>query len=223
MIACAAIAWPPRARLLLLLLLLAGTVPLGAQELPRAVGQRWVGVGRYHGTRHGTHTDTLYNGDIVQESTDCALTMTFNPDGTMHFDAGPYVYTKIYSKRTQNGYEKAVTRLQADGGTGDRNSRMTMVVTQYDEIWLANWQPIVEVPGSLTQETWFTDAHGRVLHKRLDSEEHPLVHCDVHVIWRGRDGKGPGLPMTGSQTRPDVIAKAPWITVSVDWSLRRNR
>jgi hypothetical protein len=190
-----------------------------AQE-PRVRMADYAGVGTYRGRRYGTHTDTTYAGDTVTEETECTLTMTFNADGSMSYDAGEYLYRKTYRKKTQQGFEVAVTEIRSPGGQSKIRSRLSMQVTEFGLVRKATWQPAVEVPGTVSQQVTWTDAHGRVRNTSYPTSQNRLVSCDMYVLWTGLKRNGPGLPLKGQITQRDSVAKRPWIHVDVQWDLQ---
>lgn len=199
-------------------------VEAGTQELPAPRATRRQAAGTYQGTRKGQRVEQTYSGDLVEEETDCALTMRFHPGGGMTFDAGRYFYQQRYGKRTTNGgYLKAVTTIESAGGHGERSSRLYLNITEYGRIWGATWQPRVEIPGTVTLETWLTDSQGRVLQRTTKSRTTKLVYCDPYVVWRGADGRGEGLPLSGHVHGPDTRPGAFWITIDASWRLQVPR
>jgi hypothetical protein len=205
-----------RAFVLLFLTTLPGT--LLAQELPRPVA-RWVSsTGTFNGSVKGERNEVLYNGDKVYEKIDCDLKMEFRAGGTVSYTTGNYFYEKIYYKKTTTGgYLVGHTRLTGMGGSGTRNSRLQVSVTQYDQVWDAKWQPRVDMPAEVLRESW-REEHGKKYGYSGPGLTTPMVWCEPKLFWRGQDGTGAGLPLQGSYSGPDVVH--PWATVTADWSFR---
>lgn len=204
---------------ILLVLGLPAWGPLGAQEFAKPVARTRFATGRFAGSVQGRHTDTLSNGDIVTEQIDCVIRMRFDPDGTVAYDAGNYFYEKYYYKKTTTGgYLVGHTRIVAGSSSGRRNTRARVWVTQYGDVWNARWTPKVDQPSDVLQESWLTDGLGRTWGQSTPLATHPTAYCEPQVLWRGKDGKGPGLRPQGSYAGPDAFR--PWAKVQADWSFQ---
>ncbi len=193
-------------------------IPVEAQEPPRPFGRRVAATGTFSGTVKGDSTWTLVNGDIVTERIDCRIELTFHPDGTVSYNASDYFYEKIYQKRTTTGGDQVGrTVVRAMGSSGSRGSRLLLVVTQYDDVWNATWQP-VDLPSEVLYEAWLTDGRGRTWGHSTPIRTNPLFSCQPKILWRGKSGRGAGLPLQGSYDGPDV--NRPWARVTANWSFQ---
>ncbi len=188
-----------------------------AQSISDLPALRYSARGTWEGQLKGD-TSYVVQGDSVSETIDCKLSITFNEDGTATYDAGQYLYRKIYSKRTQTGYVKRIFERYSPPGSNQRGVRSPLSIwkTQVDLVKNATWWQ-VSVPGSERSEVWYTDHRGVVQRKEILPGRDGTVYCDAIVLWRTRTGDGPGLPLSGQFNGRDVRAGKTWIDMSVKW------
>lgn len=215
----------PSARLILTVLCAVAGIAIGlpAQEVADYKVFRRPAFGTYQGSRKGSIIDTTYGGDIVTEETRCSLWMDFGPNGSMQFEAGEYFYRKTYRKKTLEGFVISTTEIRSPEARGTRSSRLSLWVAEDGKVRNAEWNPRVQVPGTVTTQTTWTDVYGRVRRRSIPVEQPHLVFCDVYVLWRGSTNDGPGLPFASSVTaQADSSAKTPWIKIDARWKLRTS-
>jgi hypothetical protein len=185
------------------------------------VALRYAAAGSYEGRLRGD-TSYLVQGDSVSERIECTITMNFREDGTVTYDAGRYLYRRIYSKRTQTGYLKRIAETYSDGGRNDQGvtSRLAIWMTPAGLVQRAMWAPAVEVPGTSRSEVWYTDHAGNVQRKQILEDRRVTIFCDAVVLWRLRSGNGPGMSLNGEFGGRDVRAGRQWINTHVKWFFR---
>lgn len=194
-----------------------------AQSIADLPALRYSAAGTYEGRLRGD-TSYVVQGDSVSETIDCSITVTFREDGTATYDAGQYLYRKVYSKRTTTGFVKRIFERHSAGGRNDRGVRSPLSIwkTQVDLVQNAMWTRI-SVPGTERSEVWYTDHRGQVQRKEILPGRDGTVYCDAVVLWRTRTGQGPGLPLADHFTGRDVRAGNTWIDMSVKWNFRPLR
>jgi hypothetical protein len=146
--------------------------------------------------------------------------MEFLANGQMRYNAGEYFYQKVYRKKTIEGFLVTTTTIRSPGGQGVMGSQLTLRVAENQKIREARWRPRVEVPGTVTTQVTWTDVYGRV--RRMDPviEQRRVVYCDVYVLWRGSNDRGPGMDLTGEvAAQADSAAGSTWIKMSAKWRL----
>jgi hypothetical protein len=197
--------------------------PLQAQEFPAPVGRKVYVTGTFNGSVTGTHTDTLYNGDIVTEQVNCSMKVRFLPNGTATYTAGNYLYEKFYYKKTTTGgYLVAHKRMEGMGIPTPKTGRGRLWVeaTQYGDIWNAGWNP-VDQPSEVLEESWLTDGLGRTWGHSTPLQTRPMVYCEPRILWRGKNGDEPGLKPQDSYSGPHVFWR--WATVTANWNINLPR
>lgn len=207
-------------RLIPIALCVAVASAVEAQNLSDLPALRYSAAGTYEGRLRGD-TSYVVQGDSVSEKIDCSITVTFREDGTATYDAGQYLYRKIYSKRTATGFVKRIFERHGPGGRNDDGVRSPLSIwkTDVDLVQKAMW-PRISVPGTERSEVWYTDHRGKVQRKDLLLDRALTVYCDAVVLWRTRTGKGPGMALTGQFGGRDVRAGNTWINMSVKWNFR---
>lgn len=195
---------------------------LPAQEFPPEVAQRRRAVGTLKGTVSGTRHEVSYAGDTVDETLDCTLNLTFYANGTMYFEAGQYKDVHTYIKKIQNGEIKTVTTYDAEPAKGTKDTSLSIWVTPSGLVQNATWQGTVQVPATVTTVTWVRGSTPTAKWQRngVPTTKTLLVYCEPRVYWRGANNRGPGLPLSGSGSWPDVIRRRPWITDTAQWSFQ---